>query len=395
MTEAKILIVEDESIVALNLQNRLKSLGYGVAGVAASGEDAVKRCGEVNPDLVLMDIMLQGEMDGIGAAERIRKNYDVPVVYLTAYADDVTLDRAKMTEPFGYILKPFEVKEIRTTVEIALYKHKMERLLRESEERYMRTVSGANDGIWDWDLVTNTVYYSPRWKAIFGFDDAEIGNSPDEWLNRVHADDRPGLEMAITRHIEGITAHLDCEFRILTRDKTERWAFVRAITVKSPGGKAVRLAGSLTDITRRHQAEEQLLSMAGLDTVTELANEALFLERLWETAHSSQRYAVIRISVNVFQDVYRKQGPTKANTLLSPVGKILRTLFSNATPARLYGGEFAILIPDPASAEQVQALSKEAQARIESELGLKVQVGHANAPAGTDCNEVFIQAGQI
>jgi CheY-like chemotaxis protein len=119
MKEAKILIVEDENIVALNLQTRLKSLGYQVAGMASTGEDAVKKCAETMPDLVLMDIMLRGEMDGVAAADQIREKYHVPVVYLTAYADDVTLERAKVTEPFGYMLKPFEVKEIRTTIEIA------------------------------------------------------------------------------------------------------------------------------------------------------------------------------------------------------------------------------------------------------------------------------------
>ena len=135
MKEAKILIVEDENIVALNLQTRLKSLGYQVAGMASTGEDAVKKCGETMPDLVLMDIMLRGEMDGVAAADQIREKYHVPVVYLTAYADDVTLERAKVTEPFGYMLKPFEVKEIRTTIEIALYKHRMDRLLQESNSR--------------------------------------------------------------------------------------------------------------------------------------------------------------------------------------------------------------------------------------------------------------------
>ncbi|MCE9600325.1 MAG: response regulator [Spirochaetia bacterium] len=395
MTEAKILIVEDESIVALNLQNRLKSLGYGVAGVAASGEDAVKRCGEVQPDLVLMDIMLQGEMDGIGAAERIRKNYDVPVVYLTAYADDVTLDRAKMTEPFGYILKPFEVKEIRTTVEIALYKHKMERMLRESEERYMRTVNGANDGIWDWDLLANTVYYSPRWKAIFGFEDSEIGTSSDEWLSRVHPEDRAGLDMEISRHVEGVTSHLDAEFRIITKDGSPRWASVRAITVKSPGGKAIRLAGSLTDIHRRRQAEELLLHIAEFDTVSELANEALFLERLWETSHNNQRYAIIRVSLPAFAEEYRVHGPATANALLAPVGQILLEIFPVGLCARLYGGEFVILIPGLESADGAHSLSQKAVAAIESRLKLKSQAGCAIAERGSDCNEVVLQAGRF
>ncbi|WP_370572398.1 response regulator [Methanomethylovorans sp.] len=123
MTDAKILVVEDENIVALEIKKRLQKLGYIVPGVASTGEDAISKVEGILPDLVLMDIMLKGEIDGIHAAGEIRKRFNIPVIYLTAYSDEETLQRAKFTEPYGYILKPFEEDDLRTTIEIALYRH--------------------------------------------------------------------------------------------------------------------------------------------------------------------------------------------------------------------------------------------------------------------------------
>lgn len=130
MPGARILIVEDETIVSQDIQRRLKELGYAIAGAAVSGEQAIQQAEATRPDLVLMDIHLKGELDGIQAAQYIREHFDLPVIYLTAHSDEATLQRAKVTEPFGYILKPFEERELYTNIEMALYKHKLEQELR-------------------------------------------------------------------------------------------------------------------------------------------------------------------------------------------------------------------------------------------------------------------------
>ncbi len=135
MATSHILVVEDEGIVAKDIKNRLKGFGYAVCALVSSAEEAIKKVEEMHPDLVLMNILLKGKMDGIEAAEQIRNRFNIPVVYLTAYTDDETLQRAKITEPFGYILKPFEDKELHTAIEIALYKHKMEQELKQSFEK--------------------------------------------------------------------------------------------------------------------------------------------------------------------------------------------------------------------------------------------------------------------
>ncbi|MCD6162938.1 MAG: response regulator [candidate division Zixibacteria bacterium] len=131
--DAQILVVEDESIVAKNIQNRLESMGYTVPAIASTGKEAMQIALETMPDLLLMDINLKGEIDGIETARRINDQLDIPVVYLTAYADENTISRAKNTEPFGYLTKPFDARELRATIEMAIYKHMMVRELKSRE----------------------------------------------------------------------------------------------------------------------------------------------------------------------------------------------------------------------------------------------------------------------
>lgn len=137
---AKILVVEDERIVGEDIKVRLQKLGYSVPSIVQSGEEAIEKAKTMRPDLILMDIVLDGEMDGVEAASQIKSLYGIPVVYLTAYADANTLERAKITEPFGYVVKPFEDRDLNITIDIGLHKHRMEKKLRETEEKLRRTL---------------------------------------------------------------------------------------------------------------------------------------------------------------------------------------------------------------------------------------------------------------
>jgi len=167
MPAAKILVVEDENIVARDICARLEQFGYDVAPPVASGEDAIARARERRPDLVLMDIMLRGSMDGIEAAREIREQLNVPVVYLTAYVDDKNLQRAKVTEPFGYLLKPFEERELHITIEMALYKHSMEQQLRESNAFNALLVHTIPFGMDIVDMEGHILFMSDNMKKLF------------------------------------------------------------------------------------------------------------------------------------------------------------------------------------------------------------------------------------
>lgn len=165
----KILIVEDESILCLDIQNRVKALGYEVVGTANSGEEAIQKVKESHPDLVLMDIMLRGKMDGVQAAEEIRSQVDVPVIYLTAYADEKTLTRAKMTEPFGYILKPFEERELHTTIQMAFYRHRLEKKLKQRERWLATTLRSIGDAVIATDSKGKIKFMNPMAEKLTGW----------------------------------------------------------------------------------------------------------------------------------------------------------------------------------------------------------------------------------
>jgi len=166
MAQTRILIVEDEVIIAEDIRKSLENLGYTVPSVVSSGEAAIKKVEELNPDLVLMDIMLDGKIDGIDAASQIRSIFNIPVVYLTAYSDGKILERAKITEPFGYIIKPFKERELQINIEMALYKHEVENQLKESRAFYESVLEGIVNGIWVTDKSDVIVYANKGMERI-------------------------------------------------------------------------------------------------------------------------------------------------------------------------------------------------------------------------------------
>lgn len=145
MNKSKILVVEDESLVAEDIRKFLNNLGYSVLSIASTGSEALKRVEEDKPDLVLMDIVLQDDQNGIETARRIRTRFDIPIVFLTGYSDEKIVNEAKYTEPYGYLFKPIDSKELHTTIEIALYKHASDRKLKERQDRLTFFLDPASD----------------------------------------------------------------------------------------------------------------------------------------------------------------------------------------------------------------------------------------------------------
>ena len=149
MNNAKIFIVEDEVIVAMNIEKRLRSSGYKVTGIASSSEQAIEKIEIEKPDLVLMDIKIKGVHDGIDTADLIRKKYNLPIIYLTSYTDEETFNRAKLTEPFGYLIKPFETKELNRIIEMALYKNEINKKLIANQQRFEIAVKAGRTCVWE------------------------------------------------------------------------------------------------------------------------------------------------------------------------------------------------------------------------------------------------------
>jgi two-component system, cell cycle sensor histidine kinase and response regulator CckA len=175
---ARILIVEDERIIARELKERLTHMGHVVVGSVATGEQAVEQARALDPDLVLMDIKLQGELDGIAAAAIIQRETGVPVVYLTAFADDATLERAKQTQPYGYVLKPFQERELHVCVEMSLHRHRQARREREQQSFRDALVQSAADGIIGSDL-DGRVRVMNRWaERLTGVSAADAAGRP-------------------------------------------------------------------------------------------------------------------------------------------------------------------------------------------------------------------------
>ena len=233
-----------------------------------------------------------------------------------------------------------------------LERMRIEKALRESEERYALAVQGANDGLWDWDLRSNEIYYSPRWKTILGLSDGDVGHHPDEWYNRVHLEDIERLKLDISAHMAGLTPHFANEHRILHRDGEYRWVQCRALAVREQDGVAYRMAGSLTDITDRKNAEQRLQHDAFHDTLTGLPNRALFLDRLSLAVERSKRrkdfdYAVLFLDLDRFKDINDTLGHMLGDQLLVIISNMLGNgLRSTDTVARLGGDEFVILMED-------------------------------------------------
>ncbi len=251
---------------------------------------------------------------------------------------------------------------------------KTEEALRESEERYALAARGANDGLWDWDLRANTIHYSPRWKNMLGFSDMEISNAPEEWLGRVHPDDRVALEAMIASHVIGDNQPFEGEFRIRHKDGAYGWVLNRGIAVRGKTGRAYRMAGSQTDITTRKRAEAQLLYDAFHDALTGLPNRALFMDRLQHLIDSTKRrgdalFAVLFLDMDRFKVINDSLGHLAGDQLLIAVGKkVSGCLRPGDTVARLGGDEFAILLENISTVSDAVDIAE----RIRLELALPI-----------------------
>lgn len=255
-----ILVVEDELIIAKGIEKRLKALGYDVANIVPTGEEAVEVAVSAVPDLVLMDICLQGGMDGVTAAEKIRAAVDIPVVYLTAYADPDSLGRAKLTEPFGYIVKPFQDITLRSTIEMALYKHRMESMLRRSRQWLATILRSIGDAVIATDSKGLITFMNPVAQTLTGWNqDEALGRDLNE-VFRVRDDGPIGiLGNMVPKVINNGTAvsFLGMTY-LISKDGRETPVEAKATPFVGVQGSNTGMALVFLDITERMRTEEAL-----------------------------------------------------------------------------------------------------------------------------------------
>jgi diguanylate cyclase (GGDEF)-like protein/PAS domain S-box-containing protein len=265
---------------------------------------------------------------------------------------------------------------------------------RETEERYVLAVQGANDGIWDLNLKTSEVYFSPRWKSMLGYGETEIGNTLDEWFDRVHPDDLNWVKVRISTHLDGLTPHFENEHRMCHRDGTYRWMLSRGLAVRDESGLATRMAGSQTDITSRKQAESQLLHDALHDTLTHLPNRTLLMDRLRHAIQLSKRtssflFAVLFLDLDRFKVINDSLGHMIGDQLLMAIAQRLAACLRPCdTVARLGGDEFVILLEDIHDVNRVTAVANRIQQTLTQPFTLEGHEVFTTASIGIALSQV-------
>jgi len=351
----KVLLIEDTQAQADLIQDMLLHAQYGEYLLEhvprfLQGMDRL-RLGSI--DVVLLDLNLP-DMKGLGGLVQICQDFPaVPVIILTNEINQGLAERALREGAKDYLFKS-EIDErlLSRSIRYAMERQHHEDALRASEERYSLAVSGANDGLWDWDLLTDEIYFSPRWQSMLGYQEGQLSRHRDEWFSRVHRDDVAALRRALQAHLDGVSRHFEHEYRICSNNDDYIWVLSRGLAVRNAAGKATRIAGSMTDIGLRKRAEEQLLHDALHDTLTNLPNRSLLLDRMEQAMRQFRRdagklFAVLYFDLDRFKNVNDSLGHSIGDQLLIQCAERLeRFLRPGDTLARLGGDEFAILLND-------------------------------------------------
>jgi len=346
----RLLIVDDNEMNRDMLARRLARKGY-VIELADNAKELLERVKRDAVDLVLLDIEMP-EISGLDALKTLRKHYnaaELPIIMVTAKTQSDDIVAALDLGANDYLTKPIDFPVAVARIGTQLSHKQAREALKESEERYALAARGSNDGLWDWNLSANVVHFSPRWKAMLGYQDGEIGDRPEEWLDRIHDADRERVKGDIAAHQKGLTLHFESEHRVLHKDGSFRWMLSRGVAVRDASGSVSRMAGSQTDITEGKVS----------DPLTGLPNRLLFIDRVGRLVkhtkrHKDHLFAVLFMDLDGFKMINDSMGHLIGDQLLIGVAnrleKCLRStdtvarLGESFTIARLGGDEFTVLL---------------------------------------------------
>jgi diguanylate cyclase (GGDEF)-like protein/PAS domain S-box-containing protein len=348
-----VLLVEDDEddfVITRDLLAGQSRTRFDLEWIAGY-EDARRAIEERRHDVYLIDYRL-GARTGLDLVrEALSSGRHGPVIMLTGHGDyEVDLEATRLGVTDFLVKDQLDTALLERSIRYAVRDHATLAELRKSQQRYALAVRGANDGTWDWDLQSDDVYFSSRWKSMLGYPEEAIGDSPREWLGRVHVEDDERVRRAIDTHLVGGSPHLETEHRILHRDGSYRWVLVRGAAIRDEEDTATRIAGSMTDITRQKAAEKRLLHEALHDPLTGLPNRTLFLDRLAVSLKRAERdrdhrCAVLFLDLDRFKLVNDGFSHAAGDSLLVALARRLTAhLRPGDTVARIGGDEFTILL---------------------------------------------------
>lgn len=344
-----LLIVDDNEMNRDMLSLRFQKNSYLTESVE-SGAKALEYIEKSNVDAVLLDIMMPN-MTGFEVLEKLRLSYSpikLPIIVVTALEDSEDIVKALELGANDYLTKPINFPVALARVRTQLSHKRLQEALSESEERYALALRGANDGIWDWNLKTNTLYFSPHFEEMLGFDAGELGNDPENWFNLIHPSEAEKFKQALNAHFLGETPLFEFKHRLLNKEGFYLWMLTRGIAILDNKHNAIRMAGSQTDITKNTIT----------DLITGLPNDILFLDRLELIIEHATRfnfqYAILLIEINRFNEICETYGLKFGDILLIEFTKRLKhclrgydTLSHQEEPStisHLSGAKFSILL---------------------------------------------------
>jgi diguanylate cyclase (GGDEF)-like protein/PAS domain S-box-containing protein len=387
MSKAQVLIVEDEAITAMDIQITLEGLGYEIIGIADTGKEALAFVEQCKPDLIFMDIVVKGDIDGTQAAIEIKKRFNIPIIFLTAYQDDNTFNQAKLSDPYAYLPKPFDKKDLRVAAELALYKHQINKQLVESERRFHNAFTYAATGMALLNLNTEEPFIQVN-KSLCSM----LGYSEEEMLTlslaKISYPEDLGLEF---EHMEKLLHNKIKFFRLEKRllHKLEHivWGAISVSLVNNEKGQPSYYIFQVEDISLRKIAETQVEHLTHHDTLTGLPTRDLLEDFVIQSVIAAQKQstqvAVLFLGIDYFKRINNTLGHEAGDLLLQAVGARL----SGATrtqdfAARLGGDNFVLVLTDISQTSDIITMVQKIQLCFSEPFVINNQVFHITMSIG-------------
>ncbi|MDH5719652.1 MAG: EAL domain-containing protein [Spirochaetia bacterium] len=403
----RVMLVEDEPVTAIMTKKMLDKAGCNV-DVFYNAEDALDAFIKEPYNIIFSDWILP-KMNGIDLCREIRKlgARNTIIIIVTSIDEKDKLQVIVEAGADDYIRKPIEFQKLFVRLKFAQQryairkeKNTLEQALRESlealhesEERYALAAKGANDGLWDWNISNETMFFSARWKNMLGYHDSEIKNSINEWYELLHPEDKEQVKLEIERHIIEDTPNFNSEYRIKHKDGSYRWMLSRGLAVKNNRGDVYRMVGSQTDITERKMAEEQIMHDAFHDGLTGLANRTLLIDHIGLAIEKAKRdnkhkFSVMVVDMDRFNIINETFGHSMGDYLLKEISERLKTCMRPGdTIARLGGDEFAILLDDINDKEDASVIAEKIQNILKIPFSVSNEEVYVSASMGISLNK--------